>query len=244
MKSVVFLGSKPIGMACLQILIDRAPQLDWQIIAVGTNENTLLQGKDTWQTYCQTQNIPLLFNLDDLPDCDFIISVQYHRILKARHIQKARQIALNLHLAPLPEYRGCNQFSFAIIDNAHEFGATLHRLEVGIDSGDIVFERRFVIPPNCFVQTLYELTCTAALDLFAQHIGDIATGNYQLIAQNSRIAQYGTNYHYRHEINQLKEIDLNWSAEKIMRHIRATYFPPFEPPYAWVGNKKVFFQVE
>ena len=243
MKKVVFLGAKPIGLACLTLLQQQAQQLQWQIIAVGTNPQNTLQSADTWLQYCQQQNLPLLTDLEALPECDFIISVQYHRILKPRHIERAKQIALNLHLAPLPEYRGCNQFSFAIIDQASTFGATLHRLEADIDSGDILFERRFEIPPQCFVQQLYDRTCTAAIELFERHIGDVASGNYSLTPQNALVAQRGTSYHYRHEIAQLKEIDLNWSAEKIARHIRATYFPPFEPPFAWVAGKKVYFQL-
>ena len=45
-------------------------------------------------------------------------------------------------------------------------------------------------------------------------------------------------------MDELKKIDLDWSAEQIERHIRATYFPPFSPPFALIGNKKVFFTME
>ena len=240
MKNVVFLGAKTIGWNCLQILHKQTATLQWRLVAVGTNPNATLQNND-WAGFCQQHNIEQINNLSEIPDCDFIISVQYHQILKAQHIAKARQIAVNLHLAPLPEYRGCNQFSFAIIDNAPTFGATIHRLETGIDSGDILFEQRFPMPPQCFVQQLYDLTCQTAQTLFSQHLHDIATGNYQLIPQNSLIAKRGTSYHYRHEIDAIKTIDLNWSAEKIARHLRATYFPPFEPPYTWIGKQKVYF---
>ncbi|MBK8684503.1 MAG: hypothetical protein IPN26_05660 [Bacteroidetes bacterium] len=72
---------------------------------------------------------------------DFLISVQYHQILNERHIQKARTLAINLHMAPLPEYRGCNQFSFAILDQYPEFGTTLHVMDERIDHGDILFEK-------------------------------------------------------------------------------------------------------
>lgn len=243
MTDIVFLGAKTIGWDCLQILHAQAANLGWRLIAVATNPNAALGQHQQWNDFCTTQHIPLLSHLDELPNCDIIVSVQYHQILKARHIAKAKQIALNLHLAPLPEYRGCNQFSFAIIDQAKQFGVTLHRLETGIDSGDILFERRFELPPDCFVQDLYERSCQAARELWQQHIGDIARGNYTLIPQSSLIAERGTSYHYRHEIDALKEIDLDWSAEKIARHLRATYFPPFDPPYSWVAGRKVTWNI-
>ena len=133
-------------------------------------------------------------------------------------------------MASLPEYRGCNQFSFAIIDKAETFGTTLHQLEVGIDSGAILAEKRFPIPKGCWVQDLYQLTLAASRQLFAENIAAILKGNYTPVPQNELIEERGTSYHFRHEINDVKQIDLNWSAEKIERHIRATYFPPFEPP--------------
>jgi hypothetical protein len=39
-------------------------------------------------------------------------------------------------------------------------------------------------------------------------------------------------------------IDLNWSSDAIARHIRATYMPGFEPPYAMIGTQKIYFKKE
>ena len=61
-------------------------------------------------------------------------------------------------MAPLPEYKGCNQFSFAIIDEVNEFGTTIHEIEASIDSGPIIAEKRFFINNNLWVKDLYELT--------------------------------------------------------------------------------------
>lgn len=36
---------------------------------------------------------------------DILFSVQYHAILTQEQIECAKEIAFNLHLAPLPEYR-------------------------------------------------------------------------------------------------------------------------------------------
>ena len=239
MKSIVFLGAKAIGSYCLQYLQEHCKELDIEVIAVGIGKASKAHQKSDIQLIAEKNQIPILQNLDELPDCDFILSIQYHKILKAQHIAKAKELAINLHIAPLPEYRGCNQFSFAILDNASTFGTTLHRLEVGIDSGDILAEKRFPIPKGCWVQDLYQLTLTASRQLFAENIAQILQGNYTTIPQSELIAERGTSYHFRKEINDIKQIDLQWSASKIERHIRATYFPPFEPPYAIIEGKKV-----
>ena len=53
-----------------------------------------------------------------------------------------------------------------------------------------------------------------------------------------------TSLHYRKEIEQIKNIDLNWSKDKISRYIRATYMPNFEPPFTIINNQKFYFKRE
>ena len=53
-----------------------------------------------------------------------------------------------------------------------------------------------------------------------------------------------TKIHYRKEINNIKIIDLSWPKDKIERYIRATYMLGFEPPYCFVGEKKVYFNLD
>lgn len=248
MKKIVFLGSKKIGYQCLQYLIENETLLQAKVIAVSTNPQAILPTAQTATPtpnsiydLCSQHQITTFDHLKNLPACDFIISVQYHKILKINHILQAKTLAINLHMAPLPEYRGCNQFSFAILDNKTEFGTTLHQLDTGIDSGDIIAQTRFPIPPHCFVHELYQLTEKHSLELFKTHINNILHNKYTLTPQKKLEAQYGTSYHFRHEINDLKNIQLHWDAQKIEKHIRATYFPPFEPPYCYIGTQKIYF---
>ena len=244
MQSIVFLGSKPLGYYCLQYILEHQARLNVRVIGVGTNQQAVLNTTDqNILSLCQQHGLPLIERLADLPPCDLLISVQYHRILRQEHIDKAK-LAVNLHTAPLPEYRGCHPFSFAIIDQATEYGTTLHRLEAGIDSGDILFERRFPIPEGCFVKPLFEQTQAESVAMFKAHFADLLTGNYTPLPQSARKDTHPSSYHYRYEMDELKKIDLDWSAEQIERHIRATYFPPFSPPFALIGNKKVFFTME
>ena len=190
-------------------------------------------------TLAKEHGIPVYQSLDEMPECDIIYSVQYHKILKEAHIAKARQIAVNLHMAPLPEYRGSNQFSFALLDQKKEFGTTLHRMDPMIDHGDILFQERFPIPDKCWVNELYQLTHDISLKLFISSLPAIISGQYQPIAQESLVAQYGTSMHYRKEMAGLKEIDLGWEQEKIERYIRATSMPGFAPSYFVVDGKKI-----
>jgi methionyl-tRNA formyltransferase len=144
----------------------------------------------------------------------------------------------------LPEYRGCNQFSFAISENKKEFGTTIHKMDIGIDHGDLLFERRFPIPDNCWVEDLYQLTFNASIDLFIETIAAILKEDYTLTPQSNYIESRGTSIHYRNEIEKLKQIDLNWDQKKVELHIRATSMHGFEPPYTFIDNQKIYFSKE
>lgn len=243
LKKVVFLGSKPIGYECLAYLIEQQEALNITIAGILTNTRKEFGNAHDLTQLAADNSIPVLAGLDDLPDCDIIYSVQYHQILKQHHINRARQISVNLHMAPLPEYRGSNQFSFAIIDEKEEFGTTIHKIDTRIDHGDILFQKRFRIPENCWVNDLYDLTYTASLNLFRQTLGHIITGNYKLVPQQLLVAKYGTSLHYRREMSDIKVIDLGWEQAKIERYIRATAMPGFEPPYFIIDGKKIHVNV-
>lgn len=240
-KKIIFLGSKPIGYQCLKFLIASKEQLNIDILGILTQHRKEFGSNTDLAALAEENNIPVLASLADMPECDIIYSVQYHEILKAEHIVKAKQIAVNLHMAPLPEYRGSNQFSFALIDEKEEFGTTIHQMDTRIDHGDIIFQKRFTIPRNCWAFQLYELTYEASLKLFCQTLGHIISGNFKKVAQQDLVASKGTSLHYRHEIVDLKRIDLSWEEEKIKRHIRATTMPGFEPPYCEVNKRKIYF---
>ncbi len=45
---------------------------------------------------------------------------------------------VNFHPAPLPEYRGRNVAYRAIMDKADGFGATIHYMDAGFDTGEII----------------------------------------------------------------------------------------------------------
>jgi methionyl-tRNA formyltransferase len=146
-------------------------------------------------------------------------------------------------MAPLPEYRGCNQFSFAILNGDREFGTTLHRIEEGIDSGDILAERRFPIAEDVTVQELYTVTFEESVKLFEDTLPRLVDQTYTLCPQEAYRATRKSSIHYRKDIEALKRIDLAASEEEIYRRIRATAMPGFAPPYALVGRHKIEFQL-
>ncbi|WP_236096460.1 formyltransferase family protein [Helicobacter sp. MIT 11-5569] len=204
MKKIIFLGGKELGAKCLEELFYQQEKLDYQILAVGAAPRG-----DAIRKFCQTKQIKILDNINELLELEFelLLSVQYHEVLPLSLLKCAQEIALNLHLAPLPEYRGCNQFSFAIFNEDKEFGVSIHKMEAKVDNGDIAFQTRFFIPKDCFVDELVELANAHAFALFCDSLPKILSGEYSLIPQDSIIASR-REFHTRAEIENLKCISL------------------------------------
>lgn len=243
MKRVLFLGSKPIGYRCLEYLLNNQSDIGAEVVGVLSNDNTRFDKSLSVSVLAQEHEVSFYKELDEilkLRDVDFIFSVQYHKILKEEHILVAKELAVNLHMAPLPEYRGCNQFSFAIYNNAKEFGTTLHRLEMGIDNGDIIAERRFPMTGTEMVNELYQKTYEESILLFQENVAQIVSGDIKMTSQKTLIEQRGTHLYYRKQIKDLKHIDLESTSDEIVRKVRATAMPGFEPPFALVDGKKYY----
>jgi methionyl-tRNA formyltransferase len=244
MKKIVFMGSKPIGFLCLEFLLKNKERLGCEVVAVFSNDNVRFGSEFSVKKLAEEYNLVFGESLDDFAEykgeVDFIISVQYHQILRREHILRAMELAINLHMAPLPEYRGCNQFSFAIYNQSKVFGTTLHRLEPGIDSGDIIAERRFEIQPSMMVKDLYDKTFQESVLLFEDKIGDILEGNYTLKPQDGYNETRTSNLYFRKDILSLKHIDLGAEAKDIALKVKATTMPGFEPPFTMIDGMKYY----
>ena len=234
--SIVCLMAKEIGLQCFNHLLSLNNKWNLNIIGLKTNDQVASGSNMEIIKKAQTLNIPILKSLDDIPPCDYIISVQYHEILKTRHIQQAKIRAINLHLAPLPEYRGCNQFSFAIYNQEQEFGVALHEINEQVDDGDLIAEFRWKIPLDIWVEELWETANQKGLALFQE--------TFPLIFEKPSLTipkkQVGSRMYLRKDIHQLKELLWNESPEIWKRKIRATSMPGFEPPYFILDGKKIF----
>ena len=242
MKKIAFLGSKELGYNSLNYLILNSNSLQIELVAVLSNDRKLNCEDQSILELAKAHQIPVLTDPDELTSInpfDFLISVQYHKILTQEHIDCANELAINLHMAPLPEYRGCNQFSFAIIDGATQFGTTLHVMNTGIDTGDILFEQRFLIAKDETAKSLHKKTTEQSELLFRSSISKIITGNYTRTLQANFYNTRKQNFHLRNEVSEIKQIDCSWPDEKIDRYVRATYFPPFPPSFTIVNGKKI-----
>lgn len=72
---------------------------------------------------------------------DLLVSMSFNQILKADILAAAQKGFVNCHAGALPFYRGRNPLNWALINGEDRFGVTVHHVDLGIDTGDIIVQR-------------------------------------------------------------------------------------------------------
>ena len=182
-KRIAFLGQKPIGAECMNVLIDSFGASS--ILFVLTN----IDSKGWWQD-CKVSDIARsnqirVFEQDTTTEKELVdllikykvntlISVQYPKILSETVLAQINYQAFNLHLAKLPDYRGLHSASHAILNGDTIFGVTVHKIDRKIDSGEIICERFFEIAKDITVGELYYQSEIHGVNLFKEFCEKLA----------------------------------------------------------------------
>jgi folate-dependent phosphoribosylglycinamide formyltransferase PurN len=106
---------------------------------------------------------------------EYLISVQHPWILSPPVIGAVGGRAFNLHLAPLPEYKGWHGCPHAILNDNPIYRVVLHWMAPELDSGDIAYEAAFPIAPDETAASLYAKASAAGVSLFEALLHDLAS---------------------------------------------------------------------
>ncbi|MBV2359546.1 LLM class flavin-dependent oxidoreductase [Thalassococcus sp. CAU 1522] len=121
--------------------------------------------------------------------CDWLFSIGNLAVLPDDVLALAERGAVNFHDGPLPRHAGLNAPVWALIEGESRHGITWHRIESGIDTGNILVQRFFDIGAQDTALTLNTKAFESAIDSFDELVGkleaDDAVGSVQNAAQRS-----------------------------------------------------------
>lgn len=86
--------------------------------------------------------------------CDLFVSMSFNQIFKSKLINLPPLKIINCHAGKLPFYRGRNILNWALINDEKEFGITVHYVDEGIDTGDIILQSCYPITDSDTYATL------------------------------------------------------------------------------------------
>jgi methionyl-tRNA formyltransferase len=108
-----------------------------------------------------------------------VISVSCPQIFGAELLALPRHGCVNVHSALLPDYRGVLPTFWALANGAEHTGVTVHRMNAGIDGGDIVAQRRVPIGPDDTLHALMRRCKEVAADLVVETVEEFRAGDVE-----------------------------------------------------------------
>jgi len=105
-----------------------------------------------------------------------IIVVGYGRIIPPWMIDLPRLGNLNLHGSLLPRYRGAAPIQWAIARGESVTGVTTMRIDLGLDTGDILLQKQIPIAPRDTAETLAPRMATIGGDLMVETLRGLRAG--------------------------------------------------------------------
>jgi|LGOV01.1.fsa_nt_gb methionyl-tRNA formyltransferase len=105
---------------------------------------------------------------------DIIVSVNFNQIIGEQLIAVPKLGCINVHASLLPKYRGRAPLNWAILNGEEQVGVTVHYIDKGIDTGDIILQNSIKISQEYIGEILskvkeeYSTIIVDALDLIAK----------------------------------------------------------------------------
>ena len=154
--------------------------------------------------------------------CDLFVSMSFNQIFKSKIINLAKYKTINCHAGKLPFYRGRNVLNWVLINDEKKFGVTVHFVDEGIDTGDIILQKSFQITDQDNYKTLLEKAYIECANILYKAVLMFKKGNVKAYKQN-KVHRVGFYCCERKEGDEI----LNWNqtSREVFSFVRAICRP-------------------
>jgi methionyl-tRNA formyltransferase len=233
---IVFMGEKPFSAKCLKYLLKQ----ECKIVGIATRKETdVWWGKQVVREIADENKIPIIKRRDikDLKP-DILLSALYPFLIE-RDLIESVDSAYNVHLAPLPEYKGCNCGSHALMNGDTRYGVTIHEMTPELDNGRVIDRQYFDLTLEDTAKTLYEKGCNLGYKMFKENILNILSGGIKF----QEYYDNGSEPTPRDSLEN-KQIPNTKDRRGVYNFVRALDFSPFEPAFFLGGKEKIHLKAK
>lgn len=162
---------------------------------------------------------------------DIIVTCAYGQILPKTLLDLPKYGALNIHASLLPKYRGGAPIERSIMNGDKKTGITLMHMDVGMDTGDMIYKEEIDIDKLDTKETLTKKLSILAQKIIKENLPLYLKGEYPSTKQDESLASYAPIISKEDEY-----LDFNKSSLDIYNHIRS--LSPDPAVYAFLNNKR------
>ena len=146
---------------------------------------------------------------------DIIITCAYGQIIPKVLLDLPKLGCVNVHASLLPKYRGGAPIHRCLINGDDKTGITIMYMDEGMDTGDIIKKREYIIKEEDNVGTLHDKLSVIGAELLIETLPSIIDGSRERIKQNDEEATIA-----RVIKREDERLDFNNTNREILNHIR------------------------
>jgi methionyl-tRNA formyltransferase len=163
---------------------------------------------------------------------EYILSGYYGKIFKKQILSIPPGGCINIHPTGLPSFRGLSPyFTHMLFGDTHNY-ITMHWLDSGIDSGDIIAQAKIEIQPDDTGFKVGHRVTEAGAEMFREYWPLVKVGKAPRSKQDeSRVSTFNFSW-------DIAEIDWSQSATQVWNLVRCLT-KPFSGAWTMAGGRKM-----
>lgn len=162
-------------------------------------------------------NVPEFVGLMRELEPDLLAAVGYLCRLKDPVLSVPRLAPVNFHASLLPAYRGKHPVFWALRNGERWSGLTIHVMDSGLDTGDILYQVKVRTRKGDTVSSLYDRIMDHSVRLVPRLVQDAEHGRLNPRPQ----PESGASYYSSVDIEDFR-LDWSWPAEQLRRLIQTS----------------------
>lgn len=155
-------------------------------------------------------------------ECQIFVSMSFDQIFKSNFLNIPPLGVINCHAGALPFYRGRNVLNWVLINGSDSFGITVHYVDQGIDTGDIILQKHYPIQDSDDYGSLIRKASVACSDLLYQSLVMIHDGT---ACRTRQSAIHPVGFYCGKRCDGDEWIDWQWSSRRIFNFVRGITEP-------------------
>lgn len=154
--------------------------------------------------------------------CDLFVSMSFNQIFRKKLIERPRLQTINCHAGKLPYYRGRNILNWALINGETDFGITVHLVDEGIDTGDILAQNVLAITDEDDYSTLLNRAYEGCAELLYETVKRLQNG---IVSRTPQKDIHPLGFYCVGRMNGDEKLNWNSPSRAIFNFVRAICRP-------------------
>lgn len=123
-------------------------------------------------------------------EADIFVVAAFAQILSKEILEMPKYGCINIHASLLPKYRGAAPIQWSVLDGEPETGVTIMQMNEGLDTGDMLLQKRIPIGPKDTGESMFDKLAILGSEMVVEALEAIEKGELTPVKQEEEKSTY------------------------------------------------------